>query len=307
MPPVYDVIHLTKRYAKQSVPANADISLNVEPGEIFGLLGANGAGKTTLIKQMANLLAPTAGTIHLFGQPLTTSPLYVPALIGYMPQQGLALSNLTVGETLYFTAHLRGLSRRDARAERDRLLALLDLGSVRDRMAPRLSGGQRRLLLLATTLAAAPPVLLLDEPTNDLDPEHRRQVWDIVRALKQEQGTTILLVTHNVVEAERVIERVGIMRAGRLIAVGRPGQLKAALNHQLRLEMVFTPGQPPSLPPGADPRETGPGRWHCLIPREAAPAYLEALNRAPGIEDFTLSTASLEDLYLALAQTTEPE
>ena len=99
-----------------------------------------------------------------------------------MPQNGMALNNLTVGETLYFTAHLRGLRRRDARAERDRLIDQLDLGSVRDRMAPRISGGQRRLALLATTMAGFPAVLLLDEPTNDLDPQHRRLVWDVVRA-----------------------------------------------------------------------------------------------------------------------------
>ncbi|GAB4407880.1 MAG: ABC transporter ATP-binding protein [Anaerolineae bacterium] len=301
MTTVYEVRNLTKIYAGQTVPANDHITLDVHEGEIFGLLGDNGAGKTTLVRQMAHLLAPSSGTILLFGQPLDASALYTPGLIGYMPQDGLALNNLTVGETLYFTAHLRGLSRRDARAERDRLLEWFDLGEVRDRMAAQLSGGQRRLLLLATTVAASPPVLLLDEPTNDLDPVHRRRVWDALRTLKQGAGTTIILVTHNVVEAERVIERVAILRAGKLIALGRPGALKARLGDHLRLDITFQPDAPPTLPDGASPRALGPGRWQLLIAREAAAAYLAVLTRAPSVEDFSLSTATLEDLYLALA------
>jgi ABC-2 type transport system ATP-binding protein/ABC-2 type transport system permease protein len=298
---VYEVIDLIKHYPKQIRPANDGITLRVEAGEIFGLLGDNGAGKTTLVRQMANLLAPNAGTIRLFGKPLNWSPLYTPGEIGYMPQNGMALNNLTVGETLYYTAHLRGFSRRDARTERDRLIELLDLGSVRDRMPPRISGGQRRLMLLATTIATCPPVLLLDEPTNDLDPQHRRLVWDLVRDLKREHGATIILVTHNVIEAERVIERVGIMQAGRLIAVGRPGALKAELNQQLRLEIVFPPERPPHLPNGTLPHELAPGRWQLLIDRAAAALYLDALTTAPEIEDFSLSTATLEDLYMTLA------
>ena len=112
---VYDVVDLTKIYPRQTTPANDRLTLSVAEGEIFGLLGDNGAGKTTLIRQMANLLAPTSGAIRLFGEPLGSAPLYVPGHIGYMPQDGLALNNLTVGETLYFTAHLRGLDRRDLR------------------------------------------------------------------------------------------------------------------------------------------------------------------------------------------------
>jgi ABC-2 type transport system ATP-binding protein len=299
--PVYEVTDLTKIYPRQTRPANDRITLSVEAGEIFGLLGDNGAGKTTLVRQMANLLAPTGGTIHLFGQPLACTPLYTPGQIGYMPQDGLALNNLTVGETLYFTAHLRGMTRREARAERDRLIDRLDLGAARDRMPPRISGGQRRLALLAAALAAVPPVLLLDEPTNDLDPQHRRRVWDIIREENRERGTTIILVTHNVVEAERVIQRVGILQAGKLIAVGRPGVLKAGLNRQLRLEIVFPPDAPPCLPRGATPREVLPGRWQLLIARDAAPVYLDALNHSDTVEDFSLSTATLEDLYLSLA------
>ncbi|HML23330.1 MAG TPA: ABC transporter ATP-binding protein [Aggregatilinea sp.] len=306
MTAVYEVSNVTKIYPGQTVPANDAISLAVEPGEIFGLLGDNGAGKSTLVRQMANLLAPTRGTIRLFGQPLGLAPLYVPGMVGYMPQNGMALNNLTVGETLYFTAHLRGLSRRDAKAERERLLDLLDLGPARDRLVPRISGGQRRLALLATTIAASPPVLVLDEPTNDLDPVHRRHVWDVVHDLNHARGTTIILVTHNVIEAERVIQRVGFMRAGRLVAVGRPGALKASLNEHLRLELTFPPGTDPTLPPTVEAREIGPGHWLLVMERAAALAYVAQIETERQVEDFRLSTATLEDLYLALVHNAAP-
>jgi ABC-2 type transport system ATP-binding protein len=152
-------------------------------------------------------------------------------------------------------------------------------------------------------MAASPHVLILDEPTNDLDPQHRRLVWDTLRTINREQGATIIFITHNAIEAEKIIQRVGIMSRGRLVAVGRPGVLKADLNHQLRLEIVFSPDNPPELPDDSarQMQQIAPGRWQLLIERSAAPAYLEALNRADGIEDFRLSTATLEDLYMSMA------
>ena len=297
----YQIQNLMKTYPRQAQPANNQIMLDIQVGEVFGLFGANGAGKTTLIKQMVNLLKPDSGDIMLMGKPLNHSPRYTPGLVGYMPQSGQAFNSLTVGEALYFTAHLRGLSRRDARKERDRLVSFWDLDGLQDRVVSRLSGGQRRLALLATTMAASPPVLILDEPTNDLDPQHRQMVWDNLRQVNRENEHTIVLVTHNIIEAEKIVQRVGFMRAGRLVAVGRPGELKADLNQQLRLEIVFQPnGAPPTLPENAAPIVLAPGRWQMLIDRHEAPDYLEALNRADSLEDFRLSTATLEDLYLAM-------
>lgn len=298
---VYDIDSLTKRYPGQSVPANDDLTFTVEGGEIFGLLGANGAGKTTLVKQMASLLTPTSGQVRLFGRPISDDPLYAPSQIGFMPQGVHALNILTVAETLYFTGHLRGLSRRDARAECDTMLAKFDLGALRRQPANQISGGQKRLVLLATAMTARPPVLILDEPTNDLDPSYRRRVWDEVADLNRRHGTTVILVTHNVLEAEQVIQRVGIMRLGHMIALGRPGRLKGTLNQQLRLKIIFTPNQPPTLPNRTKPREIAPGHWQLLIDQEHAPAYLAAIAAASSIEDFQLGTATLEDLYLSLA------
>lgn len=299
--PVYDIEALSFRYSEQSPLVNDALSMSIEEGEIFGLLGANGAGKTTLIKQMVSLLKPTSGTIRLFGQALKQDRHYSAQKVSYMPQRGEALNNLTIDETLYFTAHLRGLSRPDALREQQRLVDLLDLGAIRHKPVTELSGGQRRLSLVATTLAAQRPVWILDEPTNDLDPERRRHVWDILRQAQAEYHTTLILVTHNILEAERMLERVAILKDGKLLALGRVGLLKKQLNQQLRLEIRFTPNQPPQLPE-ADlvPHIYHESQWHLLIDRDKAPLYLNALNAQSQIEDFILTTPTLEDLYIAL-------
>lgn len=297
---VYDIQNLTKRYPGQKHSANEQISFQIHAGEIFGLLGDNGAGKSTLVRQMVNLLRPSAGSIRLFDQPVSRDPLTVPLYVGYMPQDKAAMNNLTVGEALYFTAHLRGLSRRDAHQERDRLLALWQLEALRQHYCPRLSGGQRRLLLLAVAMAGRLPVLVLDEPTNDLDPQRRKLVWDILREENRTQGVTIIFITHDAIEAEKIIQQVGIMRAGKLVALGKPSALKAQIDQQLRLELFFDPERPPQLPAGLTPIRLDVGRWLLYLPRNEATAVLQSLDLAH-LYDFRLYSATLEDLYLHYA------
>jgi ABC-2 type transport system ATP-binding protein len=297
---VYDVQNVTKYYPQQKHPANKEISLQIRQGEIFGILGANGAGKTTLVRQMANLLRSTSGSITLLGKPIAQDPLHVPMCVGYMPQESLALNNLTVGEALYFTAHLRGLSRADARREREALLTLWQIEDLRHQPSPRLSGGQRRLLRLAVSMAGLPPVLILDEPTNDLDPQRRRLVWDVLRQVNDEQGTTILFITHDAIEAEKVIQRVGIMRDGELVVVGRPSDLKQAVDRKLRLEMFFSPRTPPAMPPGLAHHQLQPGRWLAYLDRLDATRVLNSLD-LDRLDDFRLYSATLEDLYVHYA------
>ncbi|MCP4611310.1 MAG: ABC transporter ATP-binding protein, partial [Planctomycetes bacterium] len=154
---VYDVRDLVKVYPGQTQAANDNVTLQIRRGEIFGLLGANGAGKSTLVRQMVNLLRSTSGSIELLGQRVGRDPLHVPLNVGYMPQETHALNNLTVGEALFFTAHLRGLSRAGAIRERDAMLDLWQMQELRRRYSPRLSGGQRRLLRLAVAMVALPP------------------------------------------------------------------------------------------------------------------------------------------------------
>ncbi|MCB0062398.1 MAG: ABC transporter ATP-binding protein [Caldilineaceae bacterium] len=294
---VYELEQVTKQYPQQPQPANREITLQIEAGEIFGLLGDNGAGKTTLVRQMVNLQQPTTGVIKLFGRPVAADPIYAAKLVGYMPQDANALNNLTVGEALYFTGHLRGLSRYDAQRERDQLLETWQIGELRDKYSSKLSGGQRRLLRLVVAIAGGLPVLILDEPTNDLDPQRRRMVWENLRQLNQATGTTIIFITHDAIEAEKIIERVGIMRAGELVAVGRPTTLKQQVAQQLRLELLFPPHRPPSLPQHLTSTELQPGRWLTWLNREEVGVVLNGLDLAQ-LDDFRLTSATLEDLYV---------
>ncbi len=299
--PVYDIQHLTKTYPGHNHPANDDITLQIMPGEIFGLLGDNGAGKSTLVRQMANLLRSTSGTIRLWGQEIGQDALYVPMQVGYMPQDGAALNMLTVGEALYFTGHLRGLSRQAAQQERDRLIELWHIEALRHKPASRLSGGERRLVVLATAMVASPPVLILDEPTNDLAPQRRQQVWQTLRQINREQGTTIIFITHDAIEAEKIIQRVGIMWQGRLVALGRPSVLKQAIAQQLRLELFIAEGTRPQLPSHLQLHELDRGRWLVYLHRDEVNTTLNTLN-LNDIDDFRLYSVTLEDLYLHYAE-----
>jgi ABC-type multidrug transport system ATPase subunit len=297
---VYDIQDLTKLYPGQSQPANKNITLQIHQGEIFGILGDNGAGKSTLVRQMVNLLRSTTGHITLFGRPIAQEPLYLPMNVGYMPQESHALNNLTIGEALYFTAHLRGLRSAAAHRERDALLALWQMQDLRDKYSSRLSGGQRRLLRLAVAMAGSPPVLVLDEPTNDLDPQRRKLVWDVLRQVNREQGATILFITHDAIEAEKIIQRVGIMRGGELVAVGRPSELKQRVDQKLRLELFFAPEMPPTLPPNLNCYQLQPDHWLVFLEWREVTAVLNNLD-LDQLHDFRLYSATLEDLYLHYA------
>ena len=278
-------------------PANEAISFNVEQGVIFGLLGDNGAGKSTLVKQMANLLRPTSGVVNLYGRPVREDPFLVPRHVGYMPQAARTLNSLTVSEALYFTAHLRGCGRREANCERERLLHLWDLKDIRSEPCSRLSGGQQRLLQLAAAMAGQPPILILDEPTNELAPQRRRHVWETLREENRERGTTIIFITHDAIEAEKTVQQVGIMHRGRLVALGKPSDLKKELNQQLRLTLRFQPETPPDLPSDLRPQKLGEDHWLVLLDHDRVESTLSALDLAR-IDDFHLHSATLEDLYL---------
>ena len=297
---VYDIQNLVKQYPRQPTPANRGLNLQIYEGEIFGLLGDNGAGKTTLVRQMVNLQASTSGTILLFGQMVGRNAQLMPRYVGYMPQDGAALNQLSVAEALYFTAHLRGFSRADARRECELLLEMWELGALRTRYSSQLSDGQKRLLRLAVAAAGRLPVLILDEPTNDLDPQKRKLVWEVLRRLNSEQGTTILFVTHDALEAEKIIQRVGIMRAGEFVALGRMSEMKRAVADKMHMEVLFDLARPPVLPAHLIPHELFPGRWQILLTWDEAVTLMSQLPREH-VEDIRLYTATLEDIYLHYA------
>jgi ABC-2 type transport system ATP-binding protein len=307
-PLAYEVRGLVRAHrsggdAGETVLANAGIDLDIATGGVFGLLGPNGAGKTTLVRQLVGLLTPDEGSIHLLGSPLDHR---VPSLVAYLPQDEAALVDLTVGLAIETTARLRGLRGAAAHRQRDDLLAELGLGPLAGRVIGKLSGGQRRLAAVATTLAGFRPVLVLDEPTTGLDPQARRAVWSALQRRREESGATVVLVTHNVLEAEAVLDRVAVLDAGRVIAEGTPGRLKAQVSDEVRLDLVWR-----DTPPASDPlvarlagqAEMNGRRWSVRMPVDEARHALAGLTSGPAfaaLDDFTLATPTLEDVYLSL-------
>ncbi len=297
--------------ATPEVRATDGISLDVRGGEIFGLLGPNGAGKSTLVRQLTGLMRPDSGSVELLGHDLVRHPERAARLLAYLGQESTALDELTVSLAAETTGRLRGLAAHDARAERDAVLEELGLTPLAGRPLKKLSGGQRRLACLATALVGRRPVLVLDEPTTGMDPVARRAVWAAVDRRRAEHGTTVLLVTHNVIEAETVLDRVAVLDRGRVIACDTPAGLKERVAGEVRVELVWREAPPLQLPEVAALRglaqETG-RRWILRLAPDAARAAVATVTGGAAftaLDDFTLATPSLEDVYLALGGATE--
>ena len=217
-----------------------ELSLNVQPGEVFGLLGPNGAGKTTTIKMLITLLPPTSGTATVAGHDILHDPRLVRRSIGYVPQLLSSDGALSARENLMTSARLYHLpgSERDARiAEALKFMALEDSA---DRLVRTFSGGMIRRLEIAQAMLHRPEVLFLDEPTVGLDPTARRAVWEHIRGLREAEGTTILLTTHYMDEAAELCGRVDFMHLGKLVALGTPAELAAQAGKGKDLDDAFT-------------------------------------------------------------------
>lgn len=216
------------------------LELSVEPGEVFGLLGPNGAGKTTAIKVLTTLLPPTAGSAWIDGYDVVHQAALVRRSIGYVPQMISADGTLTGYENLLIFGKLYDLPRRELKPRVEDALAYMGLADVAHNTVRTYSGGMIRRLEIAQSLLHRPRVLFLDEPTVGLDPAARRAVWAHIARLRQDFGTTILLTTHLMEEAEELCSRLMIMHHGRTVAVGTPGELKIASgNPQADLNDVF--------------------------------------------------------------------
>ena len=214
------------------------VSLEIERGEVFGLLGPNGAGKTTTLRVLTTLLSPAAGVASVAGWDVEAESLAVRASIGYVPQALSADGGLTAAENLDFYARVTGVPRRERAARIAAAVEAMELEPMLDRLARNFSGGMLRRLEIATALLNRPSVLFLDEPTVGLDPTARALVWDRLHALRAEAGTTIVVTTHLMEEAERHCDRLAIMDGGRIVELGSPGELLAR-HGERSLEAVF--------------------------------------------------------------------
>jgi ABC-2 type transport system ATP-binding protein len=223
----------------EQLTAVGGVSFAVAPGETFGLLGPNGAGKTTTIRVLTTLLAPTSGRALVAGHDVRGESLAVRACIGYIPQAISVDGALTAYENLDFYGRVTGVPRRERRERIAEAIETMELQHMLDRLARTLSGGMLRRLEIASALLNRPRVLFLDEPTVGLDPNARTMVWERLQALREQEGTTILVTTHVMEEAERHCDRLGVIDRGRLIEQGEPAEL-IERHHAGSLEEVFT-------------------------------------------------------------------
>lgn len=258
-----EISGLTRRFG--AVVANQEASLRVRPGEVVGLLGHNGAGKTTLVSQVVGLLRPDAGRITVAGIDAVARPATARRMVALQPQGHVPIDGLTPTTAVKLAARLRGLGAGPAREAARQLIADLDLQEWADRRAlPEgggLSGGVRRLVGFAMAIVGGAPLVILDEPSNDVDAVRRRALWTMVRRVA-DQGSGVLLVTHNVVEAERVVDELVVLDAGRVVAAGTPAQLRG--DDGLRLELQL-------LPDGPDPSELAAGTVDGSAPESTVP------------------------------------
>jgi ABC-2 type transport system ATP-binding protein len=223
--PALHITELAKRYPT-GVEALRGVSLEVEPGELFGLLGPNGAGKSTLIHCTTGLAQPTAGSIQVFGHDAIDHYADARQAVGLAPQEPNLDWFLTVAETLDYHAGYFGMPKRERRERTDELLETFSLTEKRDERTRTLSGGMKRRLILARAMMHRPRLLILDEPTAGVDVELRLELWHYVQKINQE-GTTILLTTHYLEEAEQLCDRIAFIAEGKIVAEGSSDEVAA--------------------------------------------------------------------------------
>lgn len=300
---------LRKTY-RGGVRANDDVTLRAEAGQVYGVLGHNEAGKTTLVHQIVGLLQPDAGTISIHGHDVVADPAYARRVCSIEAQSQVPINGMTPRQAIGLVGRLRGGSAADVRKRTDALIDALEIGEWASTDGARLSGGVKRLVSFCMAAVVPGRVVILDEPTNDVDPVRRRHLWAAVRALADD-GAAVLLVTHNVVEAERSVDRLGILDHGRVIVEGTPAELKGSVSHDLRLELVLEPSivEAPVAAFLQRPNRTGQRITGTVSAAQAgeAAAWAQSLHEAGRLEEFALAPATLEDVYVELVDRADAE
>lgn len=222
------------------------IDLNISKGEFFGLLGPNGAGKTTLIRMLVGLSTPTSGSASIFGHDIVKEPTRSKQLIGIAPQEYNFDENLKTKEILTYHGGYYGMPKEEREERADEILEFLEISDKANVYCSKLSGGMKRRLLIGRALMQNPKVLFLDEPTTGVDVQLRRSLWDLLKSLNK-KGTTIVLTTHYIEEAESLCSRVAIMDRGKIIAMGSPEVLKQTSTDASKLEFDVEDDHVPDL------------------------------------------------------------
>ncbi|HXZ96104.1 MAG TPA: ABC transporter ATP-binding protein [Burkholderiales bacterium] len=304
MPAIISISNLTKTYAS-GLQALKNVNLEIRKGEIFALLGPNGAGKTTLISIICGIVTPSTGTVHVGGHDILREYRAARSMIGLVPQELYTDMFETVWATVNFSRGLFG--RAPAPQHIEKVLRELSLWEKRDDKIMTLSGGMKRRVLIAKALSHAPEVLFLDEPTAGVDVELRRDMWGLVRRLR-DSGTTIILTTHYIDEAEEMADRIGVINKGELIVVEEKAELMKKLGKkQLTLHL--------HEPMKAIPAELG--TWRLALKSEGTeleytfdaeqdtgiPSLLRRLSELGiGFRDLQTQQSSLEDIFVGLVR-----
>src|SRR5215207_1892449 len=296
---------LEKSFGKTRAVCGVDLA--VRRGRVYGMLGPNGAGKTTTIRILATLLRPDAGEARVLGHDIERDADAVRGAISLTGQLASVDEDLTGEENLVLIGRLLGFRHRQAKERAAELLEAFELEPAAARLVKNYSGGMRRRLDIAASLIVTPELMFLDEPTTGLDPRSRNQVWDIIRALAG-GGTTILLCTQYLDEADQLADGIAVIDQGRVIAEGTPGQLKASVGGGALHVRLLDPEQRPDAERiligelGSVNEEADPARLSapCAEPERGAEAVAQLHRAGVGIADFSLGQPSLDEVFLAL-------
>jgi len=280
------------------------VDLTVQQGSVYGVLGPNGAGKTTTIKMLATLLKPDGGSARVLGRDVVADAGAVRGLVSLTGQLASVDDDLTGRENLVLLGRLLGYRAKQAKVRADELLGAFGLEDAENRLVKNYSGGMRRRLDIAASIVVTPELMFLDEPTTGLDPRSRNQVWDIIRALVGE-GTTVLLCTQYLDEADQLADRIAVIDHGKVIAEGTPGQLKASVGEGALHVRLLDPEQREDALRilGGDAYEE-PDPAALALPvadaDEASRAIAELTQADIGLASFALAQPSLDEVFLAL-------
>jgi ABC-2 type transport system ATP-binding protein len=284
------------------------VDLAVRPGTVYGVLGPNGAGKTTTIRVLATLLRPDAGSARVLGHDVVTDADAVRSRVSLTGQFASVDEELSGRENLVLIGRLLGFARGQAGERASELLAAFGLDEAADRLVSEYSGGMRRRLDIAASIVVTPDLLFLDEPTTGLDPRSRNQVWEIVRVLVA-AGTTVLLTTQYLEEADQLADRIAIIDHGRIIAEGTPGELKASVGTGALHVRVHDVGRRPEaervlaealgVPIGLD-ADPAALTAHGADPEHIASALVQLAHAGIAVNEFALGQPSLDEVFLAL-------
>lgn len=293
---------LCKSYVKGK-PVNNNISLSLRKGEIFGLLGPNGAGKTTLVNQIIGLRKPDSGTITLGGVDIVANPGFARQACSFQAQTQVPISGLTALQAIELVGMVRGGATKQVRERARELIRQMEMEDWANKDSASFSGGMRRLIAFCMAIVVPGRIVILDEPTNDVDPLRRRLLWHQVRTLA-ENGSTILLVTHNVLEAERAVDRLAIINSGKVVRMGTPASLKEMDGENMRLELTLEPGEVMPTPPPSLKNIFHNGHRFVVMLCESdvitALQWARSLKECGKVEEFSLGPTSLEDAYMRI-------